>query len=137
GSQLWSVTTSGTIAQDPALADFDGDGNDEIVLATTGPNAIVVLDHLGAPVSGWPVTLPAGPAGAPLVGPLASGVPQGVLEFAGGGMFGWDSHGVGIPALPRPGRGGVALTPRGLARAGRTGLGARARTAPLLQRLRA
>ncbi|MCE9626345.1 MAG: hypothetical protein K8R56_00325, partial [Candidatus Eisenbacteria bacterium] len=114
GSTRWSAALSGNPAQDPALADLDGDGADECVLAMGGPNAIVVIDSAGVAFTGragWPATLAAAPQGAPVVGPLKAGGEPCVAVFLGAsGLAVLDASGQPVRGFPKPGGAGLAST---------------------------
>jgi len=88
GGLLWSAALGGTVSQDPAPVDLDGDGSHELVFAISGPNAVTVLDGAGAPLTswGWPAALSAAPAGPPVVGPVFAGEPKGVMLLAGSAL---------------------------------------------------
>ncbi len=113
GSTRWSAAVPGTPVQDPALADLDGDGVDEIVLAMSTPSAIVVLDVNGAPYigkPGWPAPLAAPAAGPLVVGPLAAAHGPGVLFFQSGGLVALDDSAHVLATFPKPGGAGQAPT---------------------------
>jgi subtilisin family serine protease len=112
GSQRWMKPLPGTPVQDPALADLDGDGVDEIVLALGAPNSIAVCDSSGAAFTarpGWPAALPVSVVGPPIVGPLtpqASATGPGVAFFGGGALNVLDENGQVVLAFPKPGGAG-------------------------------
>ncbi|HKQ58151.1 MAG TPA: S8 family serine peptidase [Candidatus Eisenbacteria bacterium] len=94
--------------RDPALADLDGDGSDELVIAS-GPH-MVVYDSTGTelPLARWPLDVLSGPAHPPIVGALAEGRP-GILLRDARGLRAWDRVGP-LRGYPRPGRSGEAMT---------------------------
>jgi hypothetical protein len=56
GSMVWQFTAVGPVSATPVLADLVHAGGLEVVAATEN-GAIYALDHAGAPLSGWPVTV--------------------------------------------------------------------------------
>jgi hypothetical protein len=111
GSIRWSAPLTGSPVQDPALADLDGDGVDEIVLATSGPSAIVVRDSSGAAFTarpGWPAAVATGVVGPPIVGPLSPPGATGpeIAFFAGGALTVLDDSGQPVRVFPKPGGAG-------------------------------
>jgi hypothetical protein len=53
----WPVSVSGPVETSPALGDFDGDGNDEVVAAVKNPSGgtdIYVWNGSGYPLTNWP-----------------------------------------------------------------------------------
>jgi hypothetical protein len=110
GTPRFTSTGSGTVSQDPAAGDLDGDGADEIVVPLGSPHSIAVLDSTGAARSdlGWPFALDGAPTGPPLVGRLAAGPHPGVFLLAGAQVALSDSARV-LRAFPKPG--GVGPTP--------------------------
>src|SRR5262249_17396709 len=112
GATVWSAPLAGSPVQDPVLADLDGGGRDEVIVATTNPTAIAVLNAGGAPViarAGRPrETLP--PAQGPLVvGPLAAEHGPCVAYFQqSGGLVAFDEVADSIAAFPKPGGAGLA-----------------------------
>jgi subtilisin family serine protease len=112
GGIRWSTPLSGSPVQDPALADLDGDGVDEVVLAMGAPNAIVVRDSSGAAFTarpGWPATLAVSVVGPPIVGPLT---PQGpatgpaVAFYGGAALNVLDETAQPVRVFPKPGGAG-------------------------------
>jgi len=110
GSLRWNAALPGTVVQDPALADLDGDGSDEIVLPLTSPNELMVLDGSGAPLGarGFPAALASAPMGAPVVGPLAAGKPKSTLLLVGSDLVAIDDLAQRVPAFPKSGGAGLA-----------------------------
>ena len=109
GSRRWSVALAGSPVQDPALADLDGDGVDEVVLAMGSPNAIVVCDSSGAPFTGrpgWPAPDSTGVTGPPIVGPLGSAGGRCIAYFSNGGLKVLDATAQAVRAFPKPGGAG-------------------------------
>lgn len=110
GSLLWNATLPGTVAQDPALADLDGDGSDEVLIPVSSPNLLVALDASGQPLTarGWPASLAAAPAGAPVVGPLVAGRPRCTLLLVGSEVRAIDDSAHVLASFAKPGGAGVA-----------------------------
>ena len=111
GATRWSVALAGNPVQDPALADLDGDGVDEIVLAMASPNAIQVRDSSGASFTarpGWPAALGAAPSGTPIVGPLKAGGEPCVAFLLGNSLAVLDASGAPVLGFPKPGGAGFA-----------------------------
>jgi hypothetical protein len=110
GSQLWSAALAGTPTQDPVLADLDGDGVDEIVVALGGPTSIAVFDSSGAPFTarpGWPRPTFSAPQGPLVVGPLEAGHGPCVMYATSGGLVAFDDQGDSVRAFPKPGNAGL------------------------------
>jgi hypothetical protein len=106
GNAIFNVPIAGTPSEDPVLADLDGDGVDEIVLALSPPTAIAVVDSSGAPFTalpGWPRPTFAGPQGPLVVGPLTLGHGPCVMYAQSGGLVAFDEHGDSLRAFPKPG----------------------------------
>ena len=110
GTTRWSVPLAGPATQDPALADLDGDGADEIVVAVSGANSgIEVRDATGATIgtrTGWPAALAAPATGPPIVGPLGSPAGPGVAFYQTAGLRVLDATAQSDPRFPLPGLGG-------------------------------
>jgi len=109
GGLRWSAALGGTVAQDPAAVDFDGDGSHEIVVATTTPSAVTAIDGSGATLAarGWPEALGAAPAGPPVVGPIAAGRPNCVLLLSGSALVAL-SDSAALLSFAKPGGAGAA-----------------------------
>ncbi|MGH7730624.1 MAG: S8 family serine peptidase, partial [Candidatus Eiseniibacteriota bacterium] len=102
------VTLAGSAAQDPALADLDGDGNDEIIVATA--SSLEVRDSSGAALSalGWPRPLSAPPQGPPVLGELSTLSPgPELLIQRGGSLLALERDGDSIRTFPKLGGAGV------------------------------
>ncbi len=109
GGTRWSSPLAGSPVQDPALADLDGDGVDEVVLAMGAPNSIAVRDSSGAPFvarAGWPAALAGSVVGPPIVGPLGSATGPCVAFFASGSLSVLDESAQVVRAFPKPGGAG-------------------------------
>lgn len=107
GTTRWNRSFLATPTQDPALADLDGDGVDEIVVATTVPSQLMVFDSSGTVRPGWPIAM-ANPAIGPLVvGPLTSGGGLAVMAYTTPGLVAWNAAGQAVRGFPRPGLAGV------------------------------
>jgi subtilisin family serine protease len=105
------VTLGGNATQDPALGDLNGDGFDEIVVATVVPSSIEVRDTLGASVSAlhWPRPLPGQPQSPPLLGELASASPGPELFLMRGASLLALTHDAdSLASFPKPGRAGFS-----------------------------
>jgi hypothetical protein len=112
GTQRFSLTYTGTAAQDPAAGDIDGDGADEIVVPFATPNAVALFDSLGNLVlnRGWPRTLSATPAGPVLIGRLQPGPRPGIYVYAGGTQIALSDSALTLIQFPKPGGAGAAPT---------------------------
>jgi hypothetical protein len=95
------------ISPSPALADFDGDGRLEIVVANNGGSQpslsrIQVYDSTGNLVPGWPRSVGGVVSeSSPIVADFSGdGVSDIVFGNEGGLLYGWDWHGVPLPGLP-------------------------------------
>lgn len=112
GAVRASWTLPGTVGADPALADLDGDGSDEVVLPVSLPNAIVALDSSGvAPAGlGWPAPLASPAQGAAVAGHLRGDGRPGVLMMTVGGLVALTDSARTIAAFPKPGGAGHAPT---------------------------
>lgn len=110
GSLLWGATLPGTVAQDPAVADLDGDGADEVLIPVFSANALVALDGSGQPLTarGWPAALAAPPAGAPVVGPLVAGRPRCTWLLVGAEARAIDDSAHVLASFAKPGSAGSA-----------------------------
>ena len=108
GTVRASWTLPGIVAADPALADLDGDGSDEVILPVSTPNALVALDSSGvAPVgSGWPVSLASAPQGAPVAGHLRGDGRPGLVMMTPGRARRPHRQRPGDRRLPQAGRRG-------------------------------
>jgi hypothetical protein len=113
GSMRWNSTVAGTPSQDPALADFDGDGVDEIVLLQGAPTAVVLLDSTGAAFTGrpgWPAALAAAPVGPLVVGALDAAHGPCVGFFQSTGFSALDDSAHVLASFPKPGLAGQSPT---------------------------
>jgi hypothetical protein len=71
GTVRFSISVPALITQDLAAGDLNGDGLNELVMATAGPYAITTLDSAGVQIG--QKFLSTSPNGPPLIGPLATG----------------------------------------------------------------
>ncbi|MBI5709802.1 MAG: S8 family serine peptidase, partial [Candidatus Eisenbacteria bacterium] len=112
GSQRLTAPLQGTVAQDLALGDFDGDGADDVVIAVASFNEIQVMDSTGANLValGWPFALAAAAAGPPVVGHVAAGGRPGVLVMTGAGLLALSDSAAALASFPKPGGAGTAPT---------------------------
>jgi len=112
GSTRWLARPlGGTATAAPALADLNGDGGIEVLVATSAP-ALAAFDSLGMPLAalGWPLALPSAASGHPLVGPRAAGAGSMVLAFRAGALYAYDDSARALPGWPRLGTAGIAPT---------------------------
>lgn len=103
------VTLAGTVEQDPALGDLNGDGFDEIIVVTSFPSGIDVRDSAGVSLSAlnWPRPLPAPAQGPPVLGELSAASPgPELLLNRGGTLLALESDADSLPTFPKPGRAG-------------------------------
>lgn len=126
GSERSRWTLGASVANDPALGDIDEDGSDEIVLAATAPDQVIVLDSLGvAPVGrGWPFALTAAPQGPPVLGHLEGGGAPGVVLMQTGGLVALSDSARALARFPKPGGAGTHPTLADLAGDGATKIAA-------------
>jgi len=112
GTPRASWTLPGLAAFDPALADLDGDGSDEVLQAVSLPNAIAVLDSSGvAPAGlGWPAALASAPRGSPVAGHLRGDGRPSVMALTLGGLVAFRDSAQALAAFPKPGGAGSAPT---------------------------
>lgn len=110
GTPLWTATLPGNVITDPAAADLDQDGFDEILVPTLAPSTLTVIDTAGVLRSapGFPINLPAAPAGPVVTGPLAPLGAPGALIMVQGGLAAFDASGQALPQFPNLGGAGVA-----------------------------
>ncbi len=110
GTSLWTRAFTGTLGQDLALGDLDGDGADEVVYVTGGPTTVSVCDSAGAVFSrqNWPLTPTGTPAGALAIGPLRAGHNAGVCWLQSTGLVAYDDSAQVVRWVPKSGIAGVA-----------------------------
>ncbi len=107
------VVLSGAPGQDPALADLDGDGRDDIVLAMSGPARIEVRGNQGQSLTAlnWPRPLTAPALSPPVLGELSAGSPgPEILLLRGGALLGLERDGDSLATFPKPGGAGSQPT---------------------------
>ncbi len=66
----WPVFLDGEIWASPAMADIDGDGEDEAIVALRSSNEVHVFNGDGSEVEGWPVSTSRGTFYTPAIGDL-------------------------------------------------------------------
>ncbi|HET7250114.1 MAG TPA: S8 family serine peptidase [Gemmatimonadales bacterium] len=98
---------AGNVTQDPALGDLDGDGADDIVVATAAAD-LEAYSLAGAPLQGWPRPLPLAATGAPVLGHLAGRAAADALVMTGIGLVGLDGGGQRLTAFPKADGAGLA-----------------------------
>lgn len=115
GLQVWSTDLFSAVTTEIAAGDLDGNGDDEIVIATN--NSLWVLNASGLKWNAsWPKTL-AGPAVSPvIIGSLGpSGTPAMMTAVTGSSagveLVAWRANALPLPLWPLPGHAGrrVAL----------------------------
>lgn len=107
------VTLGGTAAQDPVAADLNGDGSDEIIVATSSPSTLEVRDSSGVSLSGlgWPRPLAGVPQGPPVIGELSTTSPGlEVLIRRGATLLGLERDGDSLLTFAKPGGAGLSLS---------------------------
>lgn len=99
---------AGTAVQDPALADLNANGSDEIAIATSSNNTIQVIDSTGVDLDtlNWPARLTSGPLGPPVIGHLRGGSEADVLVMTAGGLAAFSDSATTIATFPKPGGAG-------------------------------
>jgi len=104
GNVIWAQPLTGPSPVESAIVDLDGDGADDIVLASGLPVAISVRDSSGAPIAraGWPYIPIATPDGPLVAGPLKAGAGVCVGFHTAAGFMAYDDAGVAVPAFPKP-----------------------------------
>lgn len=109
GTPRWTVALAGTPSQDPVLADVNGDGADEVLVALATPASLDLRDSTGAPVagSGYPVGLGAAVAGPPIVASLRPAHAPAFVYYQAGGIVARDLAGAPLAGYPRTGLAGV------------------------------
>jgi len=104
------VTLSATAATDPALADLDGDGSDEIIVAVGPPPRIEVRGSTGASLSAlnWPRSLSAPAQGPIIVGELSVASPgPELIVFRNNALLALEQDADSLVMFPKPGGAGM------------------------------
>lgn len=105
----WPVSLSiagNPFSPSPALADFDDDGQLEIVVANNASpvsqSAVQIYDAQGSVLPGWPVLVDAHTSeSSPIVADFSGdGVPDIVFGNEGGLLYGWDWQGNALAGFP-------------------------------------
>jgi hypothetical protein len=107
----WPVEKGWNFASSPALADFDGDGDLEIVASRLGFYTYVI-HHDGTLASGWPQQTTWNDYYSPIIGDITNDNIPDILTTAGngfypsissyGGVYAWEFDGTPIPGFPKP-----------------------------------
>ncbi len=117
GWPVYLSVESNPVSPSPALADFDADGDLEIVIANnavpTSQCAVRVYSHTGQVLPGWPRFVDAHTSeSSPIVADFSGdGVPDIVFGNENGLMYGWDRNGNTLPGFPLTVGGEVRSTP--------------------------
>jgi hypothetical protein len=106
GSERFRVPLWNYDIADPALADLDGDGFDEIVVV--GGPYIGVFDTSGTRWSGrWPIGTTVLSSGEPVIGWMGGDAPS-IALLTGFGLMGYGPDGAPLHGYPKPGFAGRA-----------------------------
>lgn len=98
----------GTVSAQPAVADVNGDGADELLVPIVDLDAFVVLDSTGIVSPAWMRPLPDPALGAPIVAPLRAGGGRGILMRQGLELLALAAATAeSLPSFPKPGSGGA------------------------------
>jgi hypothetical protein len=97
----WPVQTMGQVTSSPALADFDNDGRNEVIIASES-DSVFVLKGDGSDFPGWPrhavIDSDTGHTGSPVVADLdLNGGLDVVFPANNGQMHAWRSNGTVLP----------------------------------------
>ncbi|MGQ9489723.1 MAG: FG-GAP repeat domain-containing protein [Anaerolineae bacterium] len=85
----------------PALADLNGDGENDIVVGDDA-GLVHVLDQRGRPLPGWPQQTDSLVEASPAIGDLdGDGSPDVVVGSWDGKMYAWDARGRLLPGWPQ------------------------------------
>jgi hypothetical protein len=114
-----SVESGSAVSPSPALADFDFDGDLEIVVAhnavPVSQSSVRVYNHSGQLLPGWPRSVDAHTSeSSPIVADFSGdGVPDIVFGNENALIYGWDKNGNTLPGFPLTVGGEVRSTPVG------------------------
>jgi hypothetical protein len=108
GNEKWSALLPGNVVSDPAAADLDQNGYDEILVPTLAPATLTVIDTAGVAwnAPGFPIALSATPAGPVVAGPLGAGGAPAALLMIQGGLAAFDAGAQPLTRFPAPGGAG-------------------------------
>jgi hypothetical protein len=103
GTLAWGHPIPANVPVAPALGDIDGDGADDIAIASGSPVSIAWYDSVGGAISpsGWPLTPAAPPIGPLVVGPLAAGGGACVGFWSSQGFVAYDGQAKPVGAFPK------------------------------------
>jgi len=113
GNTVWSQPLAGTTPVECALADLDGDGSDDILVASGVAVGLSARDSTGQPIAraGWPFLPQASPDGPLVAGPLRAGAGLCVGFHTAVGFSAYDDAGQVVPAYPKPKVPGAGVFP--------------------------
>jgi len=108
----WPAAVGGLIDSGPAVGDVAGTPAYEIVVATSAPHAVHVLDRQGQPLPGWPKSLPAAVHSSPALADLdGDGKAEIVFGADDSTVYVLRGDGTAVPQWPLKVGGAVAGSP--------------------------